>query len=512
MNNPNHYRLSHGTIRPTHSMEHYDVNSPFRRRKIDFKHNSSPTPRLGIPVRIPMVDTQRQQQQRIYDHRKSIIKHDAELPNPVIQSQRQPNLTLSQQNDFHTFSPALSHSALQSETVAPNVVSCIPNRLHSDRNTPSINNQPLRPPRDYADPNYIIGTSLSTPNHFNNISKTATNYLHDIYEKHLLAQTRFNAFSSSSSIPTNCADQNVPPSSGLPVNNVKPNCNFKNLSKHQQLQLMARHQKCVMTAHQRGGGGGGVKIGTSTIPEVVVGGEDGAGGGSGGGGGFEMMIKNNLQQRVPRKISESVSLKLRRSLNEKQMALAATSGGGGGIRRRPIGSSATTTTPLVEPAIYVPCAKTNGNSVYCGLQQSSKQYAGTGGEGVKKCAQVVGDDDDRQERDINGKISGRTEPVGCGNIYLAPSFPDSLPPSNIPLVVGDLPLFSVGSSTTSISAPTTTTSYISRNNNTVAAATNSAFVHRNSKINIVLETAQAMAAAAYFARFVFMYMCVCVCG
>lgn len=181
--------------------------------------------------------------------------------------------------------------------------------------------------------------------------------------------------------------------------------------------------------------------------------------------GTELMIKNNQRQRVPRKISESVALKIQKSLCEKQSAAAMMGviGGGGMLaaRKQPPGGNEVN---LFEPS-YVHRTKTDVNLVYGGYEHSaavqSKQYI-QGSSGTGSC-------------DANGKISVRAEPVGGNNFYQDNLFEYS---SNGKAAVGT---------------------------NGGAITTNN-YEHRNSKINIMLETAQAMAAAAYFARFVEIYL------
>lgn len=180
--------------------------------------------------------------------------------------------------------------------------------------------------------------------------------------------------------------------------------------------------------------------------------------------GTELMIKNNQRQRVPRKISESVALKIQKSLCEKQSAAASAMmgvvGGGGMLaaRKQPPGGNEVN---LFEPS-YVHRTKTDVNLVYGGYEHSaavqSKQYIqGSSGS----C-------------DANGKISVRAEPVGGNNFYQ----------DNLCEYSGKA------------AAAATSAGAITTNN----------YEHRNSKINIMLETAQAMAAAAYFARFVEIYL------
>lgn len=502
-------------VQTSDGAEHMNNGSP-NRGQLVWTNNGRPLPQSGIAVRIPMPQRQQHPLQYVPGNQ-----------NPAAREQQRAVHPQHLQRTLH-----IPGQSSQSEA-QPNFGPIRHDTNHHQSATDHHNLPPLLPQNAHQYVAISNAASAQPKTNFNNISKTATNLLHDIYEKHLLAQTRFNvttgAISEQPAAPATVSTAISPNAA------VKTNFNFNSLCKQQQLQLMSRQQKWVV-ANSGGGAAGRVVGGTSAAnaPPEAGGGGGGAGGGVDEGGGVEMMIKNNLRQRVPRKISESVSLKLQRSLNEKQMALAASSA----LRRRPIGTSATAAaTPAVscggggggsgalQEAIYVQHAKTNGNSVYCDLQPS-KQYAGEAVlvEGGTQLAHVGGAHHQHgQDGDINGKISGRTEAVG-GNIYVAASSSSSAVDDSRSISGGLSALHvpaALMSSALGAAVPTPTTATTSNRSNAVAAATHSAFVHRNSKINIVLETAQAMAAAAYFARFVQIYIsfalcvsgaCVCVRG
>lgn len=254
----------------------------------------------------------------------------------------------------------------------------------------------------------LLHCSPSTGSNFNQISKTATNLLNDIYEKHLLSQTRFEN---------------------------RPSLFAGDIDKLPQHAGILR-------------------------PGQIT-------------GGTELMIKNNLRQRVPRKVSESVAMKIQKSLCEIQqngMPAAAAA-----ARKQPTGGN-----EVVVEAGVAPRSKF-GNFVYGEHHQQqqhsammimpmpqSKQYQVGGGA------------------DVNGKISVRAEPVGGNNFYHQDNLCDYSGGGGCDVGVGD---------NTDADGP---------------AGAGNKYEHRNSKINIMLETAQAMAAAAYFARSVeniFYFIC-----
>lgn len=280
--------------------------------------------------------------------------------------------------------------------------------------------------------------------------------LNDIYEKHLLNQTRFE---NANAINKQTAGGGGGFGAGH-VGAADADFNLNGLTHQQHLQLQHQHhqmrQQSVVTGEQN-------KIpNVSYAPRLM---------GANGAtlmAGTELMIKNNQRQRVPRKISESVALKIQKSLCEKQSAAASAMmggvvGGGGMLaaRKQPPGGNEVN---LFEPS-YVHRTKTDVNLVYGGYEHSaavqSKQY-------------IQGSSGTTGSCDANGKISVRAEPVGGNNFYQ-----DNLCEYSSKAAV-----------------PTNGGGAITTNN----------YEHRNSKINIMLETAQAMAAAAYFARFVEIYL------
>lgn len=299
-------------------------------------------------------------------------------------------------------------------------------------------------------------TSQPTPN-FNQISKTATNLLNDIYEKHLLNQTRFE---NANAINKQTAGGGGGFGAGH-VGATEADFNLNGLTHQQHLQLQHQHhhQQQHQLRQQSVAGEQNKIPNVSYVPRLM---------GANGAtltAGTELMIKNNQRQRVPRKISESVALKIQKSLCEKQSAAAMMGvvGGGGmlAVRKQPPGGNEVN---LFEPS-YVHRTKTDVNLVYGGYEHSaaiqSKQYI----QGLSggSC-------------DANGKISVRAEPVGGNNFYQ-----DNL--CEYSSIGGKAALATNG-----------------------GAITTNNYEHRNSKINIMLETAQAMAAAAYFARFVEIYL------
>lgn len=229
-----------------------------------------------------------------------------------------------------------------------------------------------------------------------------------------------------------------------------------------------------------------------------------------GSGGFEIMIKNNDRQRVPRKISETATLKIQRSLNEKQLALAAAAAAVAAERNpfaAPTSAAAapaaagcldhaanSTANPAANADVMQPqqyhWSKTNVNSVYGGAAatdvtvEPSQQYNGHNANLTPSAATAAA-------ADVNGKISGRSEPLG-GNVYLSHHDAHLDVGATVPTNGGN---------------PNHPQTHGAVANHSTAAADLqlAAFGvggHRNSKINIILETAQAMAAAAYFTRFV----------
>lgn len=265
----------------------------------------------------------------------------------------------------------------------------------------------------------LLHCSPSTGSNFNQISKTATNLLNDIYEKHLLSQTRF---------------ENRP-------------------------SLFAGDtDKLSGTMHA-----GILRPGQIT-------------------GGTELMIKNNLRQRVPRKVSESVAMKIQKSLCEIQqngMPAAAAAA----ARKQPTGGN-----EVVVEAGVAPRSKF-GNFVYGEHQQQQQQHS---------AMMIMPMPQSKQYQmggggaDVNGKISVRAEPVGGNNFYHQDNLCD----------------YSVGGSS---GGGCDVGGGVDDNTDADGpAGAGNKYEHRNSKINIMLETAQAMAAAAYFARSVeniFYFIC-----
>lgn len=385
-------------------------------------------------------------------------------------------------------------------------------------------------------PTIPCSTATITTNgtQFQNISKTATNLLNEIYEKHLLAQTRFEADGGASgqsgadAPPTTLStmspskaqqQQHQPHLPHHPLLLMEGDFNFHNLSQQQQRQLLMRQQHWLKMSssaaalpplpppQQPTGSSAAWPTAAQAAPPCPATGA--------ASGGFEMMIKNNDRQRVPRKISETATLKIQRSLNEKQLALATAAAAASAAAAAAAASASPDRKPFTAPtsasaavgcevsmlhhpnptdAMQPPAqhqhqyhwGKTNVNSVHGAASDAvavepSTQYGGHNAHHHLTPTAAAAD--------VNGKISGRSEPLG-GNVYLAHH---------------DAHL-DVGATT---SSPAHTHSEAA--NTTTAAAAAAADLqlaafgvggHCNSKINIMLETAQAMAAAAYFARFV----------
>ncbi len=281
-------------------------------------------------------------------------------------------------------------------------------------------------------------SAASVPTNFNQISKTATSLLNEIYEKHLLSQTTFEN--------VNAAPVNI--YRGITAGAVQQSDadhNFNNLchqvspSIHQQYHHHPRpqHQQSCnveLNVHRNG------LNYASNVGENV---------GSSGGGGGDLMVQRNVKTRMPKRTNENLPMKVQK--NAKYLCDSKQSIASG--KKYPLDGSE----PSLYEISYVQRSKTDVNLFYGGSDLGavqSKQFTS----------------------DINGKISVRTEPVG-GNFYQENVYSGCNSIGNI----GSVGMSGAG-------------------NGVVSGAVNNKYENRNSKINIMLETAQAMAAAAYFAR------------
>lgn len=287
-------------------------------------------------------------------------------------------------------------------------------------------------------------TSVST--NFNQISKTATSLLNEIYEKHLLNQTTFENVNAAASvninrgITTGAAQQ---PDADHNFNNL---CHQVSSTTpvHQQYHNPRPQQNCnvELNVHRNA-----LNYAMGNMSENV---------GSNSGGG-DLMVQRNVKTRMPKRTNENLPMKMQK--NAKYLCDSKQSIASG--RKYPLDVNE----PSLYEISYVQRSKTDVNLFYGGSDlgaMQSKQFTS----------------------DINSKISvrtERTEPVG-GNFYQENVYSGCNSIGNI----GSVGMSGMG-------------------NGVVSGAVNNKYENRNSKINIMLETAQAMAAAAYFARFVEIY-------
>lgn len=285
-------------------------------------------------------------------------------------------------------------------------------------------------------------TATSVPTNFNQISKTATSLLNEIYEKHLLSQTTFeNVNAASVNIYRGITDGAVQqPDADHNFNNL---CHQVSPAGHQQYHNPRPPQSCNVD----------VNVHRNALNYTNNVGENVGSCGAGVGGG-DLIVQRNVKTRMPKRTDENLPMKVQQK-NAKYLCDSKQSIAG---RKYPLDGNE----PSLYEISYVQRSKTDVNLFYGGSDlgaMQSKQFTS----------------------DINGKISVRTEPVG-GNFYQENMYSGCNSIGNIG---------SVGMSATS--------------NGVVSGAVNNKYENRNSKINIMLETAQAMAAAAYFARFVEIY-------
>lgn len=285
----------------------------------------------------------------------------------------------------------------------------------------------------------ISSSTTSVSTNFNQISKTATSLLNEIYEKHLLNQTTFEN--------VNAASVNI--YRGIPSGGVQqPDAdhNFNNLCHqvspviHQQYHNTRPQQSCNVE----------LNVHRNALNYASNVGENFGNGASGG----DLMVQRNVKTRMPKRTNENLPMKVQK--NAKYLCDSKQSIAGG--RKYPTDGNE----PSLYEISYVQRSKTDVNLFYGGSDLGavqSKQFTS----------------------DINGKISVRTEPVG-GNFYQENVYGGCNSIGNI----GSVGMSGVG-------------------NGVVSGAVNNKYENRNSKINIMLETAQAMAAAAYFARFFEIY-------
>lgn len=280
-------------------------------------------------------------------------------------------------------------------------------------------------------------TSVST--NFNQISKTATSLLNEIYEKHLLSQTTFEN--------VNATSVNIYRGITAGTSGQQPDAdhNFNNLCHqvsppimHQQYHNARPQQSCnvELNVHRN------ALNYVSNVGEYV-----GSNGVVGGGYGGDLMVQRNVKTRMPKRTNENLPMKVQK--NAKYLCDSKQSIASG--RKYPLDGN----DPSLYEISYVQRSKTDVNLFYGGSDlgaMQSKQFTS----------------------DINGKISVRAEPVG-GNFYQENVYGGCNSIGNI----GSAGMCGTG-------------------NGVVSGAVNNKYENRNSKINIMLETAHAIAQAARF--------------
>ncbi|KAJ6649098.1 hypothetical protein Bhyg_04331 [Pseudolycoriella hygida] len=281
----------------------------------------------------------------------------------------------------------------------------------------------------------ISSSATSVSTNFNQISKTATSLLNEIYEKHLLSQTTFeNVNAASVNICRGIASgSGQQPDADHNFNNL---CQQVSHPIHQQYHNIRSQQSSNVE----------LNVHRNTLHYASVG-ENVANGGAGDG-----LVQRNVKTRMPKRTNENLPMKMQK--NAKYLCDSKQSIASG--RKYPLDANE----PGLYEISYVQRSKTDVNLFYGGSDlgaMQSKQFTS----------------------DVNGKISVRAEPVG-GNFY----YQDN-----------------VYGGCSSIGNSDSVGLNFGAGNGVVSGAVNNKYENRNSKINIMLETAQAMAAAAYFARF-----------
>lgn len=275
-------------------------------------------------------------------------------------------------------------------------------------------------------------TTSSVPTNFNQISKTATSLLNEIYEKHLLSQTTFEN--------VNPATVNI--YKGItagPLQQSDADHNFNNLC-HQVSPPI--HQQYHGARPQQQSCNVGLNVHRNGLNYANVVGEY-----VGNGVGGDLMVQRNGRTRMPKRTNENLPTKVQK--NARYLCDSKQSIVNG--RKYPSDGSE----PSLYEISYVQRSKTDVNLFYGGSDlgaMQSKQFTS----------------------DINGKISIRSDPVG-GNFYQENAYS-----------IGGVGMSSV----------------VGAGNGVLAGAVNNKYENRNGKINITLETAEAI---AYFARFVEIY-------
>lgn len=348
----------------------------------------------------------------------------------------------------------------------------------------------------------------SMTQNFNQISKTATNLLNDIYEKHLLSQTTFenvNAMNGfcvkgmagknggcgngvSAMMAARATDRPTPMKHGLgrvsggativQHRSMRPeqDFNFNNLC-HQESPSLAPTAVAATTVGQRATNHG------QQIPPTAT-----------------IVSANAAIVNQPK-----ASFAHSKSPKAPRIVLRNVADGGGAATANVAscsGSHATTAFPVAATTIsvsgakhqaptkamvatdskgnaittvYAACADGNSfdvNYTHPAGRRETNVFYDSSDYGIRKQLNKANGD---SHSGYNGKISVRGEPVG-GNFY-----------DESHGVKGDVSL-------------ATAVIVADGNRRTDTAATNKYECGSNNKINIMLETAQAMAAAAYFAR------------
>lgn len=314
------------------------------------------------------------------------------------------------------------------------------NQAHSQQSQPKL----ILSQHQQQSNSRISAPVTSVPTNFNQISKTATSLLNEIYEKHLLSQTTFeNVNATSVNIYRGIT-------AGAPGQQPDADHNFNNLCHQVSPPIM---QQQYHNTRPQQSYNVELNVHRNALNYVSNVGEYVGSNGVGGGGG-DLMVQRNVKTRMPKRTNENLPVKVQK--NAKYLCDSKQSIASG--RKNALDGN----DPSLYEISYVQRSKTDVNLFYGGSDlgaMQSKQFTS----------------------DINGKISVRAEPVG-GNFYQENVYGGCNSIGNIG---------SAGMSGTG--------------NGVVSGAVNKKYENRNSKINIMLETAHAMAQAAFFARFVEIY-------
>lgn len=378
-------------------------------------------------------------------------------------------------------------------------------QLHGRQQPPSLA-QPI------AAPTTMTATRIPTmTQNFNEISKTATNLLNDIYERHLLSQTTFESASASASpvVATTVQSSGSATSThqqqssnavalkcALATNENRPSesdFNFNNLCYQQTTAAPNQRPKNALTLKLIAN-----KVSNkSKMPKHVTNAKSNAPG----------ECRRTTSNSVTEKDKENVNETCENGINNGVSSTPVTATHHQVLTRRygsdkvqhprkfsmtymmPNHSQDTNAASTSTAAIghHESAQKSSGNGMATIIENNTfyeaSDYVGHRKQFTRNDIVGVGIKTKMTESKTSAATGKRGEPVG-GNFYVTAT-------AASPLAV----------ISTIDAKPPPTEAKPSLNKGEKSSSANAEFAN-NSKINIMLETAQAMAAAAYFARFV----------